>query len=103
MIITETKRDSPARLALLKDYANRNSNYILDADEVVHIATCLEHLLDWYETGRPLGDFLTNLLKNDLKNTIFSADDINRKALPVYAFFLHWQLPGDYRERAKSL
>ena len=103
MIMTETKKDSPARLALLEDYANKNSNYTLGADEIVHVATCLEHLLDWYQTGRPLGDFLTNLLKNNLKETIFSADDTNRKALLVYVLFLHWQLPSNYKEKVKNL
>ena len=101
MIMTETVKDSPERRKALVAYVEGNKLDLFD-EEVTHIATCLDHLLDWYETGRPLGSFLTNVLKNDFKEASFTADSTNIKAFRVYAFFLHWELPGDYRLKIKE-
>lgn len=102
MILTKTLRDSPERRKALEAYVSVNSTEIF-SEEVTKVAICLEHILDWYETGRPLGHFLTSILKNDFKQSCFLADEVNRKVLLVYAFFLYWELPQDYLEKAKTL
>lgn len=101
MIMTSTVKDSTERRKALVDYVEGNSKDLFE-EEVTHVALCLDHLLDWYETDRPVGDFLISILKNDFKAAVFSADSTNIKALRVYAFFLHWELPGDYRYKVKE-
>ena len=99
--MTETVKDSPERREALGAYVEGNSSDLFE-EEVTHVATCLDHLLDWYETGRPLGSFLKGILSNDFKEACFTADSTNIKSLRVYAFFLHWELPGDYRLKLKE-
>jgi hypothetical protein len=101
MIMTDTVKDSPERRKALIEYVEGNSSDLFE-EEVTHVAMCLDHLLDWYETGRPPGSFLTNVLKNDFKEACFTADGTNIKAFKVYAFFLHWEIPGDYRLKIKE-
>ena len=103
MILTKTLPDSQERQTALLKYVASNNNITLEGNELEHVAMCLDHILDWYETGRPLGGFLTTLLKNDLKECVLHADDTNRKALLTYVYFLCNELPLYYKERAKEL
>ena len=77
---------------------------MLDADftsrEFDHIAMCMHHIYMWYHDGYPIGDFLTAVVRNDFSKACFQADDVNRKALYLYALFLANRIPGDYREKA---
>ena len=76
---------------------NNAEGQLLDYD---HIAMCLEHIQRWYYEGYPLGHFLTAVVRNDLCEACFRADDINVRALKLYALFLSNHLPYDWREKA---
>ena len=63
-----------------------------------HIHLIPEHMresvLAWIETGRPVGNFLTAVISNDLFMAIGKADDINRHALPDYMTYFFNYAPG---------
>lgn len=65
-----------------------------------HIAMCLDHIHRWYHEDYPIGDFLTAVVKNDFCKSCYHADDVNRKALYLYAIFLANKIPSGYREKA---
>jgi len=75
----------------------------LDAKEIDHIAYCMEHIDRWYHEGYPVGDFLSAVVKDNFSEACFQADDINRKALYLYALFMANKIPGDYRKKAKCV
>ena len=72
----------------------------LSPDEQDHIAMCMYHIYRWYYEGYPLGDFLSAVVRNDFSDACFQADDVNRKALYLYALFLANKIPFDYRKKA---
>ncbi len=72
------------------------------SDELDHIAMCAEHLLLHYLEGRPVGGFLTAVIKNDLQEACFQADDTNRKALYLYALFIVNKVPLSMRGGMKE-
>jgi len=74
----------------------------LNSEELDHIAMCMHHIWLWYFEGRPLGGFLTAVVRNDFTEACFKADDINRKALYLYALFLANKIGYDYRKKAKG-
>jgi len=49
----------------------------------------------YIETGRPVGDFLTAVLQNNLMEAFRRADDKNRAAMPEWVCFLHNEAPAD--------
>lgn len=53
-----------------------------------------ESVLDYIETGAPVGGFLTALLSNDLRGTFERADEQNRAAVFVYLSFLYNHAPS---------
>ncbi len=69
-------------------------------DELGHIAMCMHHIWQWYFEGRPLGDFLTAVVRDEFSRACLLADDINRKALYLYALFLANKVGYDYRDKA---
>lgn len=75
----------------------------LSEEEVDHITMCLSHIVKWYFEDRPVGDFLSAVLRNNLSEACGCADDINRKVLHIYVQFLHNNLPFDYEMKAKNL
>ncbi len=72
----------------------------LAPDEIEHISMCMEHISKWYFEGYPLGDFLTAVVKDKFMRACLLADNINRKALYLYALFLANKIGYDYREKA---
>jgi len=84
----------------IRQYAEDNNEMKLTPEELDHVAMCMEHISKWYYEDYPLGSFLTAVVRNDLINAVFQADDVNRKALKLYAFFLTWNLPADWRKKA---
>ena len=70
------------------------------ADDLDHVAECMEHLVRWYFEDYPLGDFLTAVVKNNFTEACFRADEPNRKALYLYALFLYNKMPAEWREKA---
>jgi len=87
--------------AEIREYVAKNNELGLLPDELDHVATCLEHIQRWYYEDYPLGGFLRAVVRNDLLEACFRADEINIRALKLYAYFLTWNLPADWREKAK--
>jgi len=87
----------------IRKWVERNTTLMPDAkftpDELDHIAMCMEHIHKWYYENYPLGDFLTAVVRNDFRQACTKADDVNRKALYLYALFVFNQIPGDYIKR----
>ena len=69
-------------------------------EELDHLAMCMHHIYRWYHEGYPLGDFLTAIVQDKFTEACFRADDINRKALYLYALFLANEIGYDYRDKA---
>ena len=90
-------------LAEIRKYVEDNNEPQLAPDELDHVATCMEHILKWYYEDYPLGGFLAAIVKNDLINAVFQADDINVRALKLYAWFVTWNLPADWRQKAMGI
>ena len=89
----------------IKDWTKANSEGLMlpmtfTDDEIDHISMCLEHIVKWYEEDYPLGSFLTAVVRNDFCEACLRADDINIRALYLYALFLHNRLPSDWRKKA---
>ena len=70
--------------------------------ELNHVTMCLEHIWRWYHEDYPLGGFLTALVRNDFCEAFFRADDVDLRALYIYAIFLASKMPSDYRKKAIS-
>jgi len=87
----------------IREYAERNNEPGLNSEELDHVAMCMEHIQKWYYEDYPLGDFLTAVVRNDLMGAVFQADDVNIGALKMYAWFLTWNLPADWRQRVKPI
>jgi len=87
----------------IREYVERNNEPGLSPDELDHVAMCLDHITRWYHEGYPLGDFLTAVVRNDLMEAVFRADDVNLKALKMYAWFITWNLPADWRQKARPV
>ena len=75
----------------------------LTPDELDHVAMCMHHIFRWYYESYPLGDFLTAVVQDKFAEACFRADDINRKALYLYALFLANKIGYDYREKANHI
>jgi len=84
----------------IRAYVEENNETGLTPDELDHVAMCLEHISKWYYEDFPLGGFLTAVVRNDLVEAVLRADDVNSKALKLYAYFLTWNLPTDWRQKA---
>ena len=87
----------------IRKYAEDNDEVGLTSDELDHVAMCMEHISKWYYENYPLGGFLTAVVNNDLIEAVFQADDINARALKLYAYFLTWNLPADWRMKANPV
>jgi len=86
----------------IRTYVEENNETGLRPDELDHVAMCIEHISKWYYEDLPLGGFLTAIVRNDLMGAVFKADAVNSKALKLYACFLAWNLPADWRQKANS-
>lgn len=89
--------------AEIREYVERNNEPCLLPDELDHVAMCLEHVTRWYYEDYPLGDFLTAVVQNNFTEAVLRADDVNIKALKLYVWFLTWNIPGDWRQKAKGV
>ena len=72
----------------------------LTPDELDHVAMCLHHIYRWYHEGYPLGDFLTAVVQDRFAEACIRADEVNRKALYLYAMFCLNKIGYDYRAKA---
>ena len=83
----------------IRQYAEDNNEPGLTSEELDHVAMCMEHIQKWYYEGYPLGHFLTAVVNNNLMEAVFRADAVNIRALKLYAWFLTWNLPADWRQK----
>jgi len=83
----------------IREYVENNNEPKLTPDELDHVAMCMEQISRWYYEDYPLGGFLTAVVRNNLTEAVFQADGINGKALKLYAYFLTWCLPADWRQK----
>ena len=88
------------KLKEIREYVDDNNETGLTSRELDHVAICLDHISKWYYEDYPLGSFLTAVVNNNLLEAVFQADDINSRALKLYAYFLTWNLPSDWRLKA---
>jgi len=86
----------------VKQNAGLMPETVFTLKELAHIAMCMHHIYRWYYEDYPIGHFLTAMVKNDFCDACFHADDMNRKALYLYALFLVNKMPGDYRTKGES-
>ncbi len=87
----------------IREWVKRNKGDItLTTEDIYHVAMCLEHIQKWYFEGYPLGSFLTAIVNDNFCEACFRADDINLRALKLYAYFMHNHLPDDWREKANK-
>ena len=58
-----------------------------------------DHMLDsiqeYVRIGRPVGDFLTAVIKNDLKEAVGRADDENIRNLPAFVSYFYNEAPSN--------
>lgn len=87
----------------IRQYVEDNNETHLRPDELDHVAMGMERIQKWYYEDYPLGHFLTAIVKNDLISAVFRADAINIRALKLYAYFLTWNLPSDWKEKAQGV
>ena len=83
----------------IRAWLGRNNEPNLAPEELDHVAMCMDHIRAWYYQDRPIGHFLTAVVRNDLCEACFKADSTNLKALKMYALFLHNHLPADWRKK----
>ena len=76
------------------------SDIPLEPEELDHVAMCMHHIWRWYSEGYPIGDFLTAVVKDQFSEACIRADDVNRKALYLYAMFCLNKIGYDYRDKA---
>lgn len=57
-------------------------------------ARMMERLQAYIEQGHPVGDFLTAVLCNDLREACSRADDTNCHILPAYIVYLFNEAPA---------
>jgi len=88
----------------IREWVESNTTIVIEtrfsSNELDHIAMCLHHIYRWYHEGYPIGGFLTAVVQDKFAETCFRADDINRKALYLYALFLANKIGYDYRDKA---
>ncbi len=77
-------------------------NEKFSSEELDHIAKCLHHIYLWYHEDYPIGHFLTAVVHNDFSTACIRADDINIRALVLYAQFLGNKIPFNYRDKAEG-
>jgi hypothetical protein len=56
-----------------------------------HMADAIERYVELHE---PVGDFLTAVICNDLREAVGRADDFNMANLPAYVAFFHNEAPA---------
>ena len=75
----------------------------LDSGEIEHVARCMSDIVQWYRVKQPiLGGFTRAVVLNDFVMACRKADDVNLKALRLYALFVTNCLPVGYRKLAQE-
>lgn len=87
------------------DYTEKNlpglAKRIMTNHEITHIAHCLELLAKEYSGERSDDEFVEDLLKEDYRNALLNADDVNRIAIMVYVLFQINKVPIALRNKFK--
>ena len=83
----------------IKEWVKDNADSLMPethftGEELDHITMCCEHLFQWATEGRPIGGFLTAIANNNFREACIQADDVNRRALYLYAIFMFNRMPA---------
>ncbi len=84
----------------VEDNASLQPDIFIAPHDLDHVAMCMHHIWQWYFEDRPLGDFLTAVVKDQFSRACITADSVNRKALYLYAMFCLNKIGYDYRDKA---
>jgi len=76
------------------DYLYKNDTLHYTAEERLHTLRCLKSIVAHLFGLRQAGDFGQALLRNDLRETVLTADGTNRKCLFLYIIFLANKVPA---------
>lgn len=76
------------------DYLYDNDPHNYTAEERLHTLRCLKSIIAHLFKLAPAGDFGQALLRNDLRETVLTADGTNRKCLFLYIIFLANKVPA---------
>jgi len=68
-----------------------------------HVVRLMYNIYLWYQNNHNLGHFLTFLVKNDLCGAVMYADSVNVRSIVLYAEFIQWVTPLDFKIKAKGL
>lgn len=68
---------------------NQKINYELIPPHMLNL------IREYLENGEYMGNFLTSVFANDLKNALGLADNDNIKLLNVYVSFVVWKVPAE--------
>lgn len=84
----------------IRGYVERNSrNMNLSDEEKDHITVCLLHLWRWYKEDYPVGEFLQAVIRNDFKEALGRADDVNLKAIILYVWYPYNEMPDGWAKK----
>ena len=102
LVLTDPEVD--VKRTEIRGYVERNSTGLnLSADDKDHITECLLHLWRWYKEDYPVGDFLQAVIRNYFKAAVARADKTNRRALILYVWYPHNEMPDGWaRKGAKK-
>ena len=74
-------------------YVLLNLNVFIPPTDSQHIAQGLESIVNHIVLEYAPGKFIDSLLKNDLMETFFNADDINSRNMKIYVLFIYNIIP----------
>lgn len=76
----------------------------LSEEDITHITSILYNIVLWYY-DRPsgLGGFGSHILRNDFRKAVLNADNVNLRAIRIYALFMFNIMPQDYIEKAQRV
>jgi len=98
MILEEKWRTKTLTVDDLKEWVKNYSQGCginLTPEEIDHVAQYMMDIYYWHTRGIPPGSFVEAVIRNDLREASWSANDINAKALVLYGKLLI-EIPGAF-------
>lgn len=98
--LTKAWKDGTLERNTIYDYLAQNLSVLshMVPRELEHVADLCFSLYEWSAKGGHLGDFLTAVVKNDLKEAVGRADNVNQKQLWVYPTFIYNCAPAGWKD-----
>jgi len=86
----------------IAEWVKRSKPTLTNPEDLHHVTRCLDGIQRWYYDGIRPGGFVSAVIQNNFMEACLRADSVNREVLYLYAMFLYWELPGDWRSKAKK-